>query len=80
VLLYVLLVCKCVLPPGDNPISINKYITLNRYSSDNGHVILCLVRFIHFTEGTYMSLEVNLSGEVVVTRISKSDGVEVKRT
>jgi len=56
------------------------YITLNRYSSDNGHVILCLVRFIHFTEGTYMSLEVNLTGEVAVTRISKSDSVEVKRS
>jgi len=26
VLFYVLSVCKCVLPPGDNPIAINKYI------------------------------------------------------
>jgi len=26
VLFYVLFVCKCVLPPGDNPIAINKYI------------------------------------------------------
>ena len=26
VLLYVLFVCKCVLPPGDNPIAVNKYI------------------------------------------------------
>ena len=25
VLFYVLLVCKCVLPPGDNPIAVNKY-------------------------------------------------------
>jgi len=24
--LYVLFVCKCVLPPGDNPIAVNKYI------------------------------------------------------
>jgi len=23
---YVLFVCKCVLPPGDNPIAVNKYI------------------------------------------------------
>jgi len=23
---YVLSVCKCVLPPGDNPIAVNKYI------------------------------------------------------
>ena len=26
VLFYVLLVCKCVLPPGDNPIAVNKCI------------------------------------------------------
>jgi len=25
VLFYVVLVCKCVLPPGDNPIAVNKY-------------------------------------------------------
>jgi len=27
-LFYVLFVCKCVLPPGDNPIALNKYIIL----------------------------------------------------
>jgi hypothetical protein len=32
VLFYVLFVCKCVLPPGDNPIAVNKYII----SSING--------------------------------------------
>jgi hypothetical protein len=26
VLFYVLLVCKCILPPGDNPTAVNKYI------------------------------------------------------
>jgi hypothetical protein len=26
VLFYVLFVCKCVLPSGDNPIAVNKYI------------------------------------------------------
>jgi hypothetical protein len=25
-LFYVLFLCKCVLPPGDNPIAVNKYI------------------------------------------------------
>jgi hypothetical protein len=25
-LFYVLFVCKCVLPPGDNPVAVNKYI------------------------------------------------------
>jgi hypothetical protein len=28
VLFYVVLVCKCVLPPGDNTIAVNKYIIL----------------------------------------------------
>jgi hypothetical protein len=27
VLFYVLFVCKCVLPPGENPIAVNKYHT-----------------------------------------------------
>jgi hypothetical protein len=26
VLIYVLFLCNCVLPPGDNPIAVNKYI------------------------------------------------------
>ena len=29
VLFYVLFVCKCVLPPGDNPIAVNKYINIS---------------------------------------------------
>ena len=29
VLFYVLFVCKCVLPLGDNPIAVNKYININ---------------------------------------------------
>ena len=29
VLFYVLFMCKCVLPPGDNPIAVNKYININ---------------------------------------------------
>ena len=29
VLFSVLFVCKCVLPPGDNPIAVNKYININ---------------------------------------------------
>ena len=34
VLFYVLFVCKCVLPPGDNPIAVNKYIISH-------HIISC---------------------------------------
>jgi len=33
VLFYVLFLCKCVLPPGDNPIAVNKYINIIVYSS-----------------------------------------------
>ena len=29
VLFYVLFVCKCVLPPGDNPTAVNKYINIS---------------------------------------------------
>ena len=31
VLFYVLFVCKCVLPPGDNPVAVNKYINQFTY-------------------------------------------------
>ena len=31
VLFYVLFVCKCVLPPGDNPIAVNIYIYIYIY-------------------------------------------------
>ena len=30
--LYVLFVCKCVLPPGDNPTAVNKYINVLWFS------------------------------------------------
>ena len=29
VLFYVLFVCKCVLPPGDNPTAVSKYLILS---------------------------------------------------
>jgi hypothetical protein len=29
VMLYVLFMCKCVLPPGVNPIAVDKYININ---------------------------------------------------
>jgi hypothetical protein len=31
-LFYVVFVCKCVLPPGDNPTSVNKYIISSQYA------------------------------------------------
>jgi hypothetical protein len=39
VLFYVVLVCKCVLPPGDNPIAVNKYI-ISYYIVSNGGLIV----------------------------------------
>ena len=45
VLFYVLLVCKCVLPPGDNPTAVNKSININYcchfgYSGQKLHLTL----------------------------------------
>jgi len=31
VLFYILFLCKCVLPPGDNPTAVNKYIIIISY-------------------------------------------------
>ena len=42
VLFYVLFVCKCVLPPGDNPIAVNKYIN----KSHRGHRCLSVVSVV----------------------------------
>jgi len=35
VLFYVLFVCKCVLPPDDNPIAVNKYVNIISSSSSS---------------------------------------------
>jgi len=36
VLLYVLFVCKCAQPPGDNPIAVNKYHLTSYLSGKEG--------------------------------------------
>jgi hypothetical protein len=33
VLFYVVFVCKCVLPPSDNPIAVNKYIICRHFGT-----------------------------------------------
>jgi len=42
VLFCVLFVCKCVLPPGDNPTAVNKYIisylTYSIYQTERRHI------------------------------------------
>jgi len=37
VVLYI--VCKCVLPPGDNPIAVNKYIDIIHEQPSGAHQI-----------------------------------------
>ena len=37
VLFYVVLVCKCVLPPGDHPIAVNKKIYIKYIYTPSGH-------------------------------------------
>jgi hypothetical protein len=38
-LFYVFFVCKCALPPGDNPIAVKKYININIFSNtDTGRI------------------------------------------
>jgi len=44
-LFYVLFVCKCVLPPGDNPIAVNKYIISYHYS-----ILAANVKHVGFTK------------------------------
>jgi hypothetical protein len=42
VLFYVLFVSKCVLPSGDNPVAVNKYIEISKSRIMNwggGHVV-----------------------------------------
>jgi hypothetical protein len=52
VLFYVLFVCKCILPPGDDPTAVNKYIIslggegtflFNIYVDDKGFVTTLIV-------------------------------------
>jgi hypothetical protein len=66
VLFYVLFVCKCVLPPGDNPISVNKYIILNhinikqdRTCNTSVDMFYCfiLIRFTFSHDSFYKLLE-----------------------
>jgi len=39
VLFYVLFVCKCALPPGDNPTAVNKYIKISKISNITNYFI-----------------------------------------
>jgi hypothetical protein len=47
VLFCELFVCKCVLPPGDNPIAVNKYININISNSKRTNSVSDKLTFWH---------------------------------
>jgi hypothetical protein len=49
---YVLFVCKCVLPPGDNPIAVNKCININVQQDATLHSLFYLEIALHVSGGT----------------------------
>ena len=56
-LFYVVLVCKCVLPPGDNPIAINKYYYYYYYLLKiKLHIISAIKRCIFTVKAALNSL------------------------
>jgi len=56
-LFYVLFVCKCVLPPGDNPIAVNKYIISYHFLRQN-------IATRHTTPSyTIFSIHLNIPGQ-----------------
>jgi len=63
VLFYVLFVCKCVLPPGDNPIAVNKYIISYHYFLGPftllGHLSTSLYDFTYPAHSAYFFLSVD---------------------
>jgi len=58
VLFYVLFVCKCVLPPGDNPSTVNKYIISYRNigSRSRNHCCLKKAIIITYSECAFVTL------------------------
>ena len=47
VLFYVLFVCKCVLPPGDNTTAVNKYINNYSYIKFLAHLIRAETQLVY---------------------------------
>jgi len=63
-LLFVLFVCKCVLPPGDNPSAVNKYISYHIISNPVPRWIMYgvyLNSLILLQNGAHFSLGTNLT-------------------
>jgi len=68
VLFYVLFVCKCVLPPGDNPTAINKYII-----SYQNHIMRSLLKCTFRQLLFDMSNRAGLRGEGNKARIGNTE-------
>ena len=60
VLFYVLFLCKCVLPPGDNPIAVNKYHIIS-YVLDVVHFVGIINEYIYNHKFTHIPLRLLLS-------------------
>ena len=67
VLFYVLFVCKCVLPPGDNPIAVNKYII--------SYVPYCVCATLHRTARNLHCIRGTYSYQVPSNRVHILSGV-----
>jgi hypothetical protein len=50
-------VCKCVLPPGDNPVALNKYIKNILHRN-------CLIKYV---------IEGKMQGRIKVTEVEEED-------
>jgi hypothetical protein len=75
VLFYVLFVCKCVLPPGDNSNAVNKYV-ISYISYNIYHIIYHIISLSMMKVSTqcfcvllYVSLALHLEGVCVPTSI-----------
>jgi len=56
VLFYVLFVCRCVLPPGDNPTAVNKYINTHMHTSTLASVTMLYCRRLSTFRNLFLSI------------------------
>jgi len=75
-LFYVLFVPKCVLPPGDNPIAVNKYISYhNIYRSIQYHILediyecVCMLSISQCNkQSVFLFMKITLYSETCLNR------------
>ena len=59
VLFYALFVCKCVLPPGDNPTAVNKYISHHIVTFEDSPSSNLLTTFHRLLQSVWYYVELN---------------------